>query len=287
MVDASTIAAALGLRRSGRAFTGACPNCGYRGFVVRDRDGRTLLKCHAGGCEQREVLEALRSQSLWGVVPGTESQGRDYDFDAPAMKTDFARQLWRGSIPAQGSAVETYLASRGLEGTIPPSLRFLSDCSHKPTGTRWPAMIAAVTEVSGRVVGVHRTYLARDGRGKAPIEPNKMTLGPVAGAAVHLAAPGPTLVVGEGIESTLSAMRASGLLGWAALSTAGLRTLILPPLPIAAEVVIAADHDRHGQRQGAAYAAADRWLAEGRRVRIALPPRPDTDFNDLITEAAP
>jgi phage/plasmid primase-like uncharacterized protein len=148
-------------------------------------------------------------------------------------------------------------------------------------------MVAAVTDCEGRVVGVHRTYLARDGRGKAPVGPNKMTLGPIAGAAVHLAAAGPTLVVGEGIESALSAMRASGFPSWAALSTAGLRTLILPPLPIAAEVVIAADDDRHGQGQDAAYAAADRWLAEGRRVRIALPPRPDTDFNDLIVEAAP
>jgi hypothetical protein len=108
-------------------------------------------------------------------------------------------------------------------------------------------MIAAVTDVSGRLVGVHRTYLAQDGRGKAPIEPNRMTLGPVAGAAVHLAAAGPALLVGEGIESTLSAMRASGRPGWAALSTAGLRSVILPPLPIAAEVVIAADHDRHGE----------------------------------------
>jgi hypothetical protein len=285
--NASTIAAALGLRRSGRAFAGACPNCGYRGFEVRDRDGRTLLKCHAGGCEQREVLEALRSQGLWGGVTGSRPQGRYYDPDALETKTDLARRLWRGSTPAQGTGVEAYLASRGLEGNIPPSLRFLSDCSHKPTGTRWLAMIAAVTDVSGRLAGVHRTYLARDGRGKAPIDPNKMTLGPVAGAAVHLATAGPTLVVGEGIESSLSAMLASGLPGWTALSTAGLRTLILPPLPIAAEVVIAADHDRHGQGQGAAYAAADRWLADGRRVRIALPPRPDTDFNDLIAEAAP
>jgi hypothetical protein len=29
-----------------------------------------------------------------------------------------------------------------------------------------------------------------------------------------------------------------------------------------------------------------RWLAEGRRVRIAIPPEPGTDFNDVLTSQA-
>jgi predicted DNA-binding transcriptional regulator AlpA len=38
--------------------------------------------------------------------------------------------------------------------------------------------------------------------------------------------------------------------------------------------------------QRAAHDAAARWLAEGRRVRIALPPEPDTDFADLLVADA-
>jgi putative DNA primase/helicase len=48
------------------------------------------------------------------------------------------------------------------------------------------------------------------------------------------------------------------------------------------EVVILADHDENGAGERAARLAADRWLAEGRRVRIAMPPQPGTDFNDVM-----
>jgi putative DNA primase/helicase len=88
------------------------------------------------------------------------------------------------------------------------------------------------------------------------------------------------MLIGEGIETTLAAMFATGLPGWAALSTSGLVALQLPP--IVHDVVILADYDRSGAGERAARIAADRWLAEGRRVRIALPPEPDTDFADVL-----
>ena len=36
---------------------------------------------------------------------------------------------------------------------------------------------------------IHRTFLARDGGGKAPIDPAKMMLGPCRGGAVRLSQP--------------------------------------------------------------------------------------------------
>jgi len=52
-------------------------------------------------------------------------------------------------------------------------------------------------------------------------------------------------------------------------------------------VVLCADHDASSIGQRAARAAAERWLTEGRRVRVALPPR-GCDFNDLLLgRAAP
>jgi putative DNA primase/helicase len=47
-------------------------------------------------------------------------------------------------------------------------------------------------------------------------------------------------------------------------------------------VIICADHDANGVGECAARSAAERWLSEGRRVRIALPPKPGTDFNDVL-----
>ena len=62
--------------------------------------------------------------------------------------------------------------------------------------------------VSSKSVGppmtVHRTFVAREGNGKAPVEPQKMMPGPCRGGAVRLAAPCDKLMIGEGIETALS-----------------------------------------------------------------------------------
>ncbi len=52
-------------------------------------------------------------------------------------------------------------------------------------------MVALVTAgADDRPLAIHRTFLAHDGRGKAPVDPQKMMLGPCRGGAVRLADPG-------------------------------------------------------------------------------------------------
>jgi putative DNA primase/helicase len=144
-------------------------------------------------------------------------------------------------------------------------------------------MVALVEHAKHGPVAIHRTYLQAAGRGKAGIDPDRATLGPVGGGAVRLApiVPNEWLIVGEGIETTLSAMQASHLPGWAALSAGGLGKLVLPP--VATHVIIAADNDEHGRGQRAAREAAERFMSEGRQVRVATPPGAG-DFNDVLTE---
>ena len=89
-------------------------------------------------------------------------------------------------------------------------------------------------------------------------------------------------MVAEGIETALSAMTATAMPAWAALSASGMKALILPS--IVRTVIILADHDLSGAGEHAARTAAARWLAEGRRVRIAMPPVPGTDFNDVLID---
>jgi hypothetical protein len=152
-----------------------------------------------------------------------------------------------------------------------------------PSGGIWPAMVALVTRGSDDTpTAIHRTFLAVDGGGKAPVAPQKMMLGPCHSGAVRLATPSNLLMVGEGIETCLAAMQATGHPAWAALSTSGLRALGLPG--DVREVIVLADGDEPGE--AAARDCAWRWKREGRRVRIARPPQ-GLDFNDLLVGHAP
>jgi hypothetical protein len=178
--------------------------------------------------------------------------------------------------------IETYLASRSLKLVPPPRLRFYAGIKH-PSGGTWPAMVALVTRgVDDAPVAIHRTFLARDGSGKAPIDPQKMMLGPCRGGAVRLGSGLDVVMVGEGLESCLAAALATRITAWAALSTSGLRTLDLPRT--VREVIVLADGDDPGE--AAAQECAWRWKREARRVRVARPPQ-GMDFNDLLVSRTP
>jgi hypothetical protein len=144
-------------------------------------------------------------------------------------------------------------------------------------------MIAAICVwPDNRPCAVHRTFLDADGKGKANVEPPRMSLGRQRGGAVRLAQPTDNLLVGEGIETCLAAMQASGRPAWAGLSTSGMCRMELPPT--VTDITVLADGDDPGEV--AAKAAASRWVREGRRVRIARPPR-GFDFNDLLMKPTP
>ncbi|MGE3718078.1 MAG: toprim domain-containing protein [Bauldia sp.] len=164
---------------------------------------------------------------------------------------------------------------------IPTSLRFHPDLKH-PDGSRWPAMVALVTDGSGGTpVAIHRTFLTKAGA-KAPVTPVKMMLGPCAGGVVRLEPEaGERLLVGEGIETCLAVIQATGLPVWSALSTSGLRSLRLPPT--VREVTVLADGDAPGE--GAAEACAIRLSRAGRTAAIARP-RWGADFADMLLDGA-
>jgi putative DNA primase/helicase len=219
---------------------------------------------------------------------------RPWPADPTAAEADrerrirLARDIWSQTRPAAGTVVETYLRHRGISIPIPPTLRYLpqGDCYawHPWSGERRPVMVAAVEHVERGLVAVHRTWLQPDGGGKATISPERVTTGSVGGAAVRLAeliAVG-LLAVAEGIESTLCAMELCGRPGWAALSSAGLKGLLLPAEAI--DVIIFVDRDYGGVGERAARRAAGRWVGEGRKVQLVIPDRPGTDANDLLRE---
>ena len=158
---------------------------------------------------------------------------------APSGSPEASRRLFAIAQPIVGTLVETYLRNRGitvLHGT--GSLRSHPRCyyrpdEHAPTET-WPAMIAAVTDLTGTLTGVHRTWLDPRGfseatLGRAPIDTPRRALGDLLGHAVRFDTPGEVMAAGEGIETVLSLRSVLPNMAMAAaLSAAHLATIRFP-----------------------------------------------------------
>ena len=288
---AETMAKAFGGRRVGAIWMACCPVHDDRTPSLSIRigtDGKILVRCYAG-CAQREVIAALREHGLWQAAGRTFGMARNHRYRSAEnsdldtlVRSRAALAIWQESQAAEETSVATYLRSRGLSLPASPVLRFHGGLKH-PTGGVWPAMVALVTDgVTGSPIAIHRTFLARDGGGKAPVEPSKMMLGPCRGGAIRLSESNAMLMVGEGIETCLAVTQAVGNAAWAALSTSGLRSLDLPC--DIRDVIVLADGDEPGE--AAALDCAQRWKLEGRHVRIARPPQ-GMDFNDLLKARSP
>ena len=252
-----------------------------------------ILHCFAG-CDFRDARDALRRQGLLPEGPQRADRRRGHQRDRASVaaskpkktngdRIEYARSIWEQAEPASGTLAETYLRSRDIEIEIPPTIGF-AYLKHVPTAATLPCMVCKVQGPDGSVIGVHRTYLREDGTDKAPVTPNRMMLGKVITGAVRLAKAGPEIVIAEGLETALSVLQATGKPTWACLSAPGLQAVVLPPLPLAKTVFIAADNDKAGLE--AARKAAMRFTREGRQVRIVAPPEPGTDWNDAIARAS-
>jgi putative DNA primase/helicase len=288
-MKAAEIARALGGRRSGGGWWSCrCPAHDDRSpsLSIRAGDRGLIVRCWAG-CASRDVLaELLRLGLLAGRSDGdrrTPTNARDDDRDDVPRCIAAGRRIWDAARDARGSPVVRYLAGRGITMPVPASLRWAPSLRRRD-GTAGPAMVARVDGLDGELTGVHRTWLARDAAGGWRRR-DRASLGPVGGGAVRLAPVAETLLVAEGIETALAAMQATAQPAWAALSTSGMTALRLPTI-VRRYVVILADHDRNGAGERAARVAAQHWLAEGRRVRIAMPPQPGTDFADVLAGRA-
>ncbi|WP_245902409.1 DUF7146 domain-containing protein [Pararhodobacter marinus] len=196
---------------------------------------------------------------------------------APGGTPAAAARLFAASVPVACTLADTYLRSRGLtHGGEMSALRFHAKCWHRDEGqTRSlprPALIAAVTDGAGLCQGVHRTWLAPDGQGKARVETQRRAMSHLLD---RLNPHDDILVVGEGIETMLSLVEAvAGLPVWAALSSGHLGAVLLPEG--LQRLYIAIDRDPAGR------AAAERLSARARAAGIAvrvLEPRLG-DFND-------
>jgi Toprim domain len=211
----------------------------------------------------------------------------------PAGSPEAARRLFSAAKPVHGTIAENYLRSRGITDVHGvTALRFHATCFYRaredaPRET-WPALLAAVTDQRGTLTGVLRTWLARDGSGKAPIATPRRAMGHLLGNGVRLGltqpAPGKPGVItaGEGLETMLSLRCVLPDMPMiAALSATHLAALVPPPG--LKRLYVARDNDRAGRR--AAEMLDTRVRADG-IVVLVLTPQAD-DFNTDLMALGP
>ncbi|MGE0678897.1 DUF7146 domain-containing protein [Pseudolabrys sp.] len=226
--------------------------------------------------EARRFLSLPRPQPYPGLTPCLSP--------AATGSPESARRLFAMSKPIPRTLVETYLRNRGitaLHGTV--SMRFNPRCYYRPdrdvpTET-WPAMIAAVTDLDGRITGAHRTWLDPDGfdpvrLGKAPIESPRRAMGHLLGNAVRFGIVHDVAAAGEGIETMLSlGCVMPDMPMMAALSAAHLAAILFPAT--LRRLYVVRDNDPAGD---AAMATLFDRAQEARIDAVALSPHGD-DFN--------
>lgn len=242
--------------------------------------GRVVAHSFAGD-DWRDVLAALVARGL--VEPDGRLRGGEAGGEPPVLsaraRLEVARRLWGEGGPLAGTLSARHLARRGV---APPSdgLRHHSGVPaavYAAAGTTRPALLAAIRDPEGELVGVEVTYLAPSGaRARLAIPRKTIGLAP-SGAAVRLWPAQPRLLVGEGVFSCLSAARRFDLPAWALLSARSLRRWRAPAG--VAFVLIAADRGRPGE--AAAAALAETLRIQGLGAEVRLPPAPWQDWNEV------
>jgi hypothetical protein len=235
----------------------------------------------------RDVLaEARRFLSLPQTVGNTS---RANELPAPTRSPQAAQRLFASAKPIRGTIAETYLRRRGLTD-VPDlgALRFHPRCyyraRHDAPSETWPALLAAVTDLEGTITGVLRTWLTRDGSGKAPLATPRRAMGRLAGHCVRFCKATEIMAAGEGLETMLALREVLPTMPMvAALSATHLAALILPPG--LRRLYVARDNDRAGHR--AVQALSARAMADGIEALVLVPHADDfnTDLCALDREA--
>lgn len=294
-------------RRSGRYWiVGDVRNIRGRSLYVRltgpsAGPGAAGKWCDAATAEHGDLLDLIRLQCGCSTLRDALDEARSFLGQArpeppssapgkptPSNSPDAARRLFAAALPIGGTLAQTYLRERGITASLDQlwSLRFHPACYYRETDERepktWPALLAAITDPTGTVMAVHRVWLDRDGRSKAPVADPRRSLGSQLGGGVRLGLIGEVLAVGEGIETMLSlrtALPAMPVL--AGLSANHLAGLELPEG--LRRVYVARDNDPEGRRADARLRVRQR----GRTIefRTLLPAY--ADFNVDLQRLGP
>lgn len=162
---------------------------------------------------ERERHEERKDQELARAAAETAKQERN---------ADRAARIFAECAPLPGSRADAYLKRRGIfvPAHMAEDLRFHRGLEYRGFPDRdaaedvvfgeFPCMVAAIRNVAGEIIGIHRTYL--DPSEPAKLKPPgdrsrnkaKKVFGSVMGGAIRLGPIQRSMAAGEGIETTLS-----------------------------------------------------------------------------------
>jgi len=271
--------------RNGSSWKCNCPICGRHSLSIT-YGHRVPILIHCWHCESNGINDGHSEHRALFVEKGLlEPDERTIKLDQEAYakftakRRAKAKEIWNGRllrpINLEDPAGE-YLRLRGLASftnhtalRTPGGAVFLARVFHVEYGISaiqwtWPEI--GYDENRG-------DYLT----GKAE---KRETEGVLKGGAVWINAPqaDEPVVIAEGLETLLSAMKLLNLKCGAAVLGPNLKGLVLPQN--VRRVLIAADNDETGR--GAAECAAKVWRERGLRVRISYPEIVGKDFNDVL-----
>ena len=211
-----------------------------------------------------------------------------------------AKKLYNKGVPIAGTIAEKYLREyRGITGELPNDFRFLKSDFHLNTKKNVPALVAPYRDKEGKMVGIVRIYLNKDGskytdtfiddQGRQKEATTKANRGISSHGRVVIqeAVIPKVLWVAEGVETALSVAKAVP----DQTVVASLAVGQIKNVPISSEtqeVIICADNDpASSQSKESISQAVESFLSKGVRVFIALPPEIPAgmkkhDFNDLL-----
>lgn len=281
------------------------------------REARAFLGLQTDSPEARRQREIALAANRARRAEAEAMQKRDDE-----QKRKRAEAMWLSAEEKiAGTPVDHYLRNRGIDlstiGHQPRALRYHAKLHYhfedKITGEviqfEGPAMVAAMTNLMGKTVAVHRTWLqiGPDGRwGKLriahPSDPGgfldaKKVYGWEAGCAIRLSSgigprggkgapladcpPGTRVYIAEGIETALSArVLQPDARVLAAYSLSNMGRVALPVN--VAEVVLISDHDASEQARAQFQAAIDAHAEKGRTVRVWGSEVWGEDLNDAL-----
>jgi hypothetical protein len=251
-------------------------------FGTGGKGGPLSTLAEATGLHGRELFE--RAAEICGSAK-PKSNGHDpnrsYDtkvreHEETAREVAFIR---RYCVPAAGTLVEKYLASRGLELPDCADIQYHPDLTDYDAKRSRPGLVAIMRDpaTGAETGGVQRIYLADDGGGKANMpEPKKMR-GRAGVAMLMPIREDGVLGVAEGIETALAAARIFGIPVWAALSAGGLRKFAFPAA--LKELTIFADRGEGGEK--AAWALHRKAIDAGIAAFVVYPKSDDDFAKDL------
>jgi hypothetical protein len=179
-------------------------------------------------------------------------------------------------------------------------LRFARRLKHWTSGEFFPAIVGCLRARDGLITGIHCTFLAPDGSGKAPVDNPKLMLGQVRGSVLRIANGSSrlgaedaaaaersgVLALCEGLEDGLTiAAAAPEARVWAATSLGNIGNVPIDH-PCVSHVVVAADNDANARAAEQFELAMDQLRRHGKPIAVMRSPI-GKDFNDCIKGDAP